>query len=233
MLCSLYAYMQLKWVLEANTKLQAYMLEHYGHLLGPTASVRKAAIMSDAAKAHAKGPQCPHTDFQVDGLDAVRRAILMPMEAKLFSILLYPQSHTVLRKAAMHHRWTLEQGFKHSSADLDMQFARRTPLLEPVRLYLEDTHVLIFDCFLVHAGDFCKVPKKGHTPQQGGTGLLPEGNLRLHLYITPADWQTVNKGEELDDLDKLTTAPTHYFNDGMVCAQLHERFVDIGKKPMW
>lgn len=124
---------------------------------GESAHVVKVSILVDV-NGHRRdhGAQIPHTDWLVDtyGVKHPRRAAIIPTGAGSFSILLYVMSHIVVRSTATYHMCDEKAGFLDcSTVEGDRAFSEYLPVQEPIRLWLDDDQMLIFDGHLVHAGD--------------------------------------------------------------------------------
>lgn len=120
------------------------------------ACIVKASILIDVgANGTRQGPQTPHCDWLLDGQGKiyVRRAVIAPTTKGTFSLLIYPKSHKLLRRAAKFHEWDKEWGFTFSSEEKDEAFCEGRPVREPSRIWLDKGEVLVFDAHLVHAGD--------------------------------------------------------------------------------
>lgn len=127
------------------------------------AHIIKSAILIDVGDRKLQGPQTPHCDTLLDGngKENPRRGVIAPGMAGVFSFLVYDKSHSLLWRAALHHKWNERWGFKLSTKELDQQFSESVPLQEPMRLWVDRGQMVIFDGHLVHAGDESRVLSTG------------------------------------------------------------------------
>lgn len=130
-------------------------------LLGMDAVIKKVSFLIDQ---HCKsiGIQANHLDWLLDGLvDVFERCAAIAPSTDLFSLLLFPGSHLIMREAARFHLWSKEWGFKFSTPERDAAFSRSLPIFEPTRLWLKKDQMLIFRGHLVHGGDESRVTDSG------------------------------------------------------------------------
>lgn len=123
---------------------------------GEEASIAKVSILIDVgAKGKWQGPQTPHIDWLLDGRGniIVRRGAIAPATTGCFSLLIYDKSHKMLRQAADWHDWHEDWGFFYSSVRKDKAFCKGKTVKEPSRIWVDKGQILVFDGFLVHAGD--------------------------------------------------------------------------------
>lgn len=147
-----------------GAELEKGVLAEMGHLLGgKDAVVVQSSLLCDAEDAMDHGMQAAHLDYMLDASPAPRRTIVfsetaaMPdgqavRDPKKYTMILFPGSHKIMWDAAVHHLWTQEDGFKHSSSVLDEFFSRNLSQQEPARMTVDPYYMLTCDSRLAHGG---------------------------------------------------------------------------------
>lgn len=149
--------------MERGKAWQRSFLANMQHIIGGDAQVVASSLLCDAENAVDDGVQDPHLDYLLTA-DAAQKCTIIVAErpdgdrAQPYSLYLYPRSHTVMMDAAKYHRWSVEDGFEHSSEELDRLFSSMVPFHEPVRLILQPGQVLICHGCLVHGGRLAMSP---------------------------------------------------------------------------
>ena len=120
------------------------------------ACVVEASILTDVGdKGRWHGPHAPSCGFRLDGsgMEHVRCVAVAPTTTNVFSLLIFPKSHKLLRQAAKHHDWAKEWGFLFSSKEKDQSFCERKSERKPCRIWVDKGEMLVYDGHLVTAID--------------------------------------------------------------------------------
>jgi rRNA maturation protein Nop10 len=118
------------------------------------------------------GPQDPHVDYRVTGERRFLRVMITALAD--FTLLVWPGSHHWVRRLPQEHGWQLEGSFEiNSTVAVDERVASlMAGGLLPIRIHLRAGQSIVFDGYLVHAGD------RGTMDAEGG-----EYHPRLHRYL--------------------------------------------------
>ena len=171
-------------------------------LLGNNVEACKNALKSGQPLSETRTPQGAHLDFPAAGApkgvwhpDHLHMVVIRALEERL-RLMLWPGMHLLIVACAHYHGWTLENGFRRSTADIDITFAGMISvllakgMLFPVLVQLEVGEQIIFD---------------GRLPHQGAPALLASQSplddsqlqsdavrawlraMRAHMYVIPAE----------------------------------------------
>ena len=165
--------------------------EHHTKLKGV---VKKAAFITDfkPKEGYTPKPQAAHVDYRVTGEDRFLRVMMTAITP--FSLLVWPGSHQLVRMLPEAHEWSSDGGFAGKSTEkMDRVMAEvANQVRMPQRILLEAGQTIIFDGYLIHAGD-----------EQ--TEL---GDFRLHRYLM--DEASVI---EVDEAGEAVSFPLNALND--------------------